>query len=179
MFYFFPKIYYKINSYDYLRVTDISITTKLRSFLNLYRQTNLRPYVVRDGETPDLVSYRVYGSPKYDYIVLMSNDIRNYYDEWPMSYTVLNEYIEQKYGSIEYARTNYAKYYTSDNEEISADAWQEQSIADPTYYRVSYYDYEMTLNDNKSKIKLLNPSLVVQFEVELQQLLSEIQRVEE
>ncbi len=178
MFYFYPKIYYKINNYDYLRVTDISVTTKVKSLVNNYRQTSLRPYTIKDGETPDLVSYRTYGTPKYDYIVLMTNEIHSYYDEWPMSYKVLNDYIEQKYGSISYAKNNYAKYFTSDGDEISADAWAEQSLTDPLYYRTTYYDHEVQLNEEKSRIRLLNPSLVVTFEVELQQLMSSLQKAE-
>lgn len=178
MFYFYPKIYYKINNYDYLKVTDLSVATKIKDIVKRFGQTNPRPYVIKDGESPDLVSNRVYGTPKYDYIVLLTNEIRNVYDEWPKSYKVLMEYIELKYGNITYARDNYAKYYTSDKEEISEAAWAEQSLSDPYYYRLSYYDYEVQLNDAKSKINILNPGLVVQFEVQLQEMLSEIQKTE-
>lgn len=178
MFLFFPKIYYKINNYDYLRVTDISVNVGVRDLVNRYRQTSLRPYVIKDGESPDLISYKVYGTPKYDYTILLTNNIQNYYDQWPMSYKVLQDFIEMKYGSLNYARNNYAKYYTSSGEEISADAWAEQSITDPLYYRVSYFDYETQLNESKTQIKFLNPSLVIQFEVELQQLMSDLQKVE-
>lgn len=178
MFQFYPKIYYKVNNHDYLRITDLSVNTRVKQFVNLYRQTSLRPYVIKDGESPDLVSYKIYGSSKYDYIILMTNDITNYYDEWPKSYKVLTDYIEKKYGSLNYAKNNYAKYYTADGDEISQAAWIEQSPSNQLYYRVTHYDYEFILNDKKSQIQILNPALVIKFEVELQQLMSNIQQTE-
>lgn len=173
MFYYYPKLYYKIDNYNYLHVTDISINTKINSLIEKYRQTNLRPYSVRDGELPDLISYKVYGTPKYDYIILIVNGIKNFYDEWQMSYAVFNNYIIKKYGSLVYAKENYAKYYTSDNFEISKDTWDELIITDINAYRKTHYDYENELNEQRGKIKILNPDLVVKFEVQLQQILND------
>lgn len=178
MFYLYPKIYYKVNSYDYLKVADLSVTAKINGLVNKYGQTSPRPYVIKDGELPDMVSYRVYGSSKYEYVLLLTNQIRNIYNEWPMSYSVFTNYIEEKYGSLTYANNNYGKYYTSDGNEISQAAWAEQSIDDTMYYKLTYYEYEAQLNDKKSNIKILNPDLAIQFEVELQQLLSDIQSSE-
>ena len=178
MFYLYPKIYYKVNDFDFLKVTDLSVTTKISGLVNKYRQTNPRPYIIKDGELPNMVSYRVYGDSKYEYIILLTNEIRNVYDEWPKSYKILNEYVEQKYGSLTYANNNYGKYYTSDGREISEAAWAEQSITDPAYYRLTHYEYEVQLNDEKSKIKIMNPSLAVQFEIELQEMISKIEQVE-
>lgn len=178
MFYYYPKLYYKVNNYDYFHVTDISIFSRINPLVESFGQTNLRPYVVHDGESPDLVSNKIYGTPKYEYVILLVNKIRNYYDEWPMSYRVFNDYIEQKYGSLNYAKSNYAKYYTSDNYEVSKDAWDELIITDFNAYRKTHYEYENELNEAKSRIKLLNPALVVRFEVQLQQLLSDTKKVE-
>lgn len=175
MFYYYPKIYYKINDYDYLRGTDISIFTKINPLIESFGQTSLRDYNVTDGELPYYISHKIYGNPKYDYIILIVNKIRNVYDEWPKSYKVFNDYIESKYGSLNYARSNYAKYYTSDGYELSKDAWDEQVITDTNAYRVSYYEHETLLNEAKSKIKLLNPTLVSKFDVQLQKIMSESQ----
>lgn len=178
MFYLYPKIYYRINDYDYLRATDILVNVRLRNLVNRYRQTSLRPYVIKDGESPDFISYQVYGTPKYDYIILLTNNIDNFYEQWPKSFKVFNDYIEMKYGTITYAKTNFAKYYTSNGNEISADAWNEQSVSDPMYYKLTYYEYEERLNDAKTQIRLLNPNIVTKFEVELQLAMSDLQKAE-
>lgn len=178
MFQFYPKIYYRVTNYDYLKITDLTVNTRIKKFVNLYRQTGLRPYVIKDGELPDLVSYKIYGNAKYEYIILMTNDITNIYDQWPKSYKNFNDYIEMKYGSLSYAKNNYSKYYTSDGDEISQEAWIEQSVDDPLYYRTSYYEHESILNYEKSQIKILNPGVLLKFEVELQLLLSNIQQTE-
>lgn len=178
MFYFYPRNYFKINDYDYIRLVDITITVKMNNLIKSYGELSVRPYVILDGEKPDTVSNKMYGSSKYDYIILITNDIKNYYDEWPLSSTTLLEYIEEKYGSIPYAQTNYAKYFTSTGEQISKDAWEEQIITDPNAYRMSHYENELEINDKKSQIKILNPNLVLKLEVDIQDAISESQKFE-
>lgn len=178
MFYFYPRNYYKINDYDYLRVVDITLNVKVNSLIKSYGKMSIRPYIILDGESPDYVSYKSYGSPKYDYIILMTNDIKNYYTEWPLKYNSLLEYIEQKYGSISYAKDNYAKYFKSTGEEISKDAWDEQIINDPSAYRISFFENEIELNDKKSRIQIMDPSLIFKLEVDIQQIISDTQKVE-
>lgn len=178
MFYFYPRNYFKVNDYDYLRVVDITLNVKISKLIKSYGYMSIRPYTVLDGENPDYISYKIYGSPKYDYIILLTNDIKNYYDEWPLKYSSLINYIEEKYGSITYAQNNYAKYFTSTGEQISKDAWEEQILEDPNAYRISLYEHEIELNDKKSQIKIMDPNLVIKLEVDIQQVISESQKVE-
>ena len=172
MFYFYPKIYYKINSFDYLRVTDISVYSRIKQLVTKYGHTSLRPYTVQDGESPDLVSNRFYGNPKYDYIILILNDIRNVYDEWPRNKMDLLDYIEEKYGSLSYAQSNYANNYTGDGLKVSKDMWYEMVDAGKSYE--TYYDYEERLNREKGQIKVMSYNYAVKFEVELQEYLNNV-----
>lgn len=172
MFQFYPKIYYRINDYDYLRVRDISIYTKLKDYVARYGAVTSTTYFVQNGETPDYVSYKLYGTPKFDYILMILNDIRNVYDEWPRNKMDLLSYIEEKYGSLTYAQTNYANYYTGDKLKVSKDMWFE--LLDPGKYNESYYDYEERINAEKGQIKVMSYSYAVNFEVELQEYLNNV-----
>ena len=51
-----------------------------------------------DGERPDHLSQRLYGSSQYHWTFLLLNpQIKNIWDDWPMKYSQLVEYCIQKY----------------------------------------------------------------------------------
>ena len=53
---------------------------------------------VIDGERPDHLSQRLYGSDKYHWTFLLLNpQIKNIWDDWPMKYSQLVEYCTNKY----------------------------------------------------------------------------------
>lgn len=53
---------------------------------------------VIDGERPDHLSQRLYGSPNYHWTFLLLNpQIKNIWDDWPMSSSQLIEYCTNKY----------------------------------------------------------------------------------
>ncbi len=175
MFNYYPKIYYKVNDYDYLKVKDICIYTKLKDYVAKYGSVVSTTYQIQNGETPDYVSYKLYGTPKFDYILLLLNDIRNVYDEWPRNTQDFLDYIEQKYGSLFYAQNNYANFYNSSGLKVTRDTWYE--LVDPGKYFESYYDYEETLNKAKSQIKVMSHAYAIRFEVELQEYLNSVREV--
>ena len=53
---------------------------------------------IQDGERPDHLSQRLYGSPEYHWTFLLLNpQIKNIWDDWPMEYGQLVEYCINKY----------------------------------------------------------------------------------
>ena len=53
---------------------------------------------VIDGERPDHLSQRLYGSSQYHWTFLLLNpQIKNIWDDWPMKYSQLVEYCTEKY----------------------------------------------------------------------------------
>lgn len=67
-------------------------------------------YIIKDEETPDDLADKVYGTSTAHWIILYANDIYDPQYDWPMSNRVFAKYIEKKYGSIEFAKTNYHHY---------------------------------------------------------------------
>ena len=58
-------------------------------------------YDIQDGERPDAVSQKLYGSPEYYWTFFMINDsLVNYYTDWPLSNTDLQVMIDKKYNGI-------------------------------------------------------------------------------
>lgn len=58
-------------------------------------------YDIQDGERPDVVSTRLYGSSNYYWTFFMVNDnLVNTYADWPLSTTKLQEFIDRKYEGV-------------------------------------------------------------------------------
>lgn len=165
----YPKVAYKIDDFDYVKAIDITSATKIKKYLSDYRGISYNPYIIKNGERPDRVSYVVYGSEKYDWLILMINEISNVYEEWPKSSEDLREYIETKYGTLEYSTDTIKTYYDSLNNEIDVTTYN--SLSPTERSSESYYQYEIKENDRKSAIKLLNPGLIIRVESDIRQLL--------
>ena len=63
-------------------------------------KTIYSPYIIKNGERPDQISYKEYGDEQYYWIILQINEITDYYNEWPLSQYELDEYITKKYGVV-------------------------------------------------------------------------------
>lgn len=170
MFQYYPKVNYSVNEFDQVKAVDITKSAKLRRLISSSADSNfLRPYFVQNGERPDIVSYKLYDSSKYEYIILLVNNIVSLYDDWPKDYQTFNKYIEEKYGSMSYAISTYDYYYTPEGIIVSEEYWQ--TIPGSLKYRESFFEYETRLNNEKAKIKVVDFSYIIQFETGLQEIL--------
>lgn len=59
--------------------------------------TNFTKYSIEEGERPDNVALKLYGDPNYDWVVLLTANIINARDEWPLSTRLLYDYAADKY----------------------------------------------------------------------------------
>jgi hypothetical protein len=156
----FPKTYYELlNSNSLEFVTDI--TARVNFNLDLKNNTSAYyQYRIGEGDTPEIVAHKVYGSAHKHWVVLMFNQIIDPQFEWPMTYDVFNEFIKEKYKDnatdfltgIEWAKREIHSYYKKITTTIDSDPEMVQ------YYRISedvYNDlleesYTTTLPDNKT-----------------------------
>lgn len=94
-----------------LAMTDITLRAQIAERLQQYTSAYY-DYVITDGERPDSTATRVYGDPRYTWIVLLLNNIVSPYD-WPLSTDEFNAYMTGKYGTLERAQatTTAHEYY--------------------------------------------------------------------
>lgn len=57
-------------------------------------------YVVTDGETPEMLAHKFYGSAEKHWIILAMNDIINPLIDWPLNQNSLIKLIDKKYESF-------------------------------------------------------------------------------
>ena len=63
-------------------------------------------YLISDGETPDIIAHKIYGSSERHWIILLLNEILNPQFDWPLSDSSLKKYIDVKYQSEQYANNS-------------------------------------------------------------------------
>lgn len=84
------------SSFDYVKVKNFFRRAKIRDDF-FRRVTAFTKYKITGEERPEQVSEKVYGSPSFDWIVLISNNIINVRTEWPLSDSEFTEYLYRKY----------------------------------------------------------------------------------
>ena len=159
---------------------------------NLFRRAKIREdlfanfmqfdkYQIVGDERPDNVAEKVYDRDDYDWIILMSNNIIDINNEWPLTQSQLNEFLNEKYTpqelvSIHHYETlelrdnknqlilpagivvddDYNLEYLSGGQVKSTN-----SLVDGRPVRaVTFYDYENDLNDKKRSINILKSEFV-------------------
>jgi len=107
----FPTINYNINRGEvgvnnYTAVTNILFRFGfLTNILN--NSTAYEEYILKDGETPEILADRWYGNPEAHWVILLANNIIDPQYDWLMDNRSFDNFIVNKYGSFEIAQTTY------------------------------------------------------------------------
>ncbi len=163
-----PRFY---NAKNLWRRNDI-----IDSFLS--NVTVFNEYIIKPGETPEIISFNQYGSAFFGWTILVVNDKTNLYGDWPRSQQALYEYVYAKYENP----SAVMMYETTEVIDALQRTVVKAGLRVPSNYQVTYYDgtasagvtvnptspvtyyqYEQRLNDEKEKIKLIRPSYIEEF----------------
>ena len=167
----FPVIPYdSVGDFKFKDVTNllrrVALRAKVRTSTLLYDT-----YDVKNGETPESLADKLYGDSEYHWIILLVNDITDRYHEWPMSEAQFSQYLKDKYSNPD-AVHHYEISQESGDTDIKINIGT--SNADyPTATLITNYEYEQKLQDDRRKIRLLDPSFINQFVTEYKSLMSE------
>lgn len=135
----FPTILYP---YDingeivYKQVTDITINVRIAKAILQY-VTSYDEYDMKEGETPEIVAERAYGSPLYHWVIMICNDRYDYLDDFPLPQYELEQYIIDKYGSWAKAQETH-HYIDSNGYIVSAPHIVATEIVADELYKIEY-----------------------------------------
>lgn len=155
---------------------------KFKDVTNLLRRVGLRAkvktntllydtYDVRNGETPESIADKLYNDSQLHWVVLMINNISDRFHDWPMTEAQFLEYINDKYDNLD-AIHHYEIPQESGDTSIKINIGTSNSDY-PTATAITNYEHEQKLQDDRRKIRLLDPSFISQFVTEYQSLMSE------
>lgn len=148
----FPKFLYdfEINGKkEYRLVKDITQNVRVRKEI-LENITLYDEYDIIDGETPEIIAEKVYGSATYHWVIMLCNQRYDYINDFPLSTYALEKHITEKYG----AGNEYDVHHYVDSNGYIVDSSNAEALS------VSNYDYETDENEKKRRIKLISPNLL-------------------
>ena len=95
----FPLIVYDIKGDNKFKLLpDILRRVKLRS--NLQDGAVLfDKYDVKEGENPEDVAFKWFGSADLHWVILLTNNVTDRYYDWPLSQPDFAEFLTDKYGA--------------------------------------------------------------------------------
>ena len=85
---------------DYVVAKNIFKRAKLRSDISS-AITAFNYYQIVDNERPDQVAAKVYDNAELDWVILITNNITNINQQWPLDNNSFYKYLIDKYGSDE------------------------------------------------------------------------------
>ena len=97
---------HKTSSSDYINVKNIFRRSKLKDYL-AGNVSLFNKYIIEDGERPDTISESLYGSPQYDFVVILAAGITNINHQWPVQDYQIYDIALAKYGSEEKMNENH------------------------------------------------------------------------
>jgi len=174
-----------------------TVPTNYVAIKNLFRRAKVVPnyfedatffekYSIPQDEKPYHVAHNIYGSAKYEWVILIMNDITNVYTQWPLTNYELESKVRDLYGTA----ANETRYWrTIQHKNPEGKIIIEGGLIVPPNYvpkvpagtplpppnmykePVSNYIYELELNESKRDIYLIYPALVPRFITEYQRIM--------
>jgi hypothetical protein len=142
--------------YDGHKMKDIFRRVKITD--NIDDMFHIYEYIVEDGETPELLSYKIYNDPNKHWVLLLINEIIDPYTEWPMSIDELERYTAMKYHDI-----NGFHHYEDDTGAVVYD----NRVDQPNTYNLIYVTniiHETAVNESKRTVKVMPLKYLSEFE---------------
>ena len=162
-FTYFPKMYYDaVGNNNPKLVTNILKRVKVRDGIK-NDVSMFDKYQVKFGESPEIVSYRLYDTVDYYWTILLMNNIRDRFYEWPLSEQQFEEYVNAKYTNP--LAVHHYEVTQSSGPTTSLDYSHLIEVDSDTdgATTVSNYEYERRRQDNLSLIKVVRPQLISAF----------------
>ena len=171
-----PSFSDKRNSHkDFIKVKNLFKRGKIRE--DLYGNViAFSKYTVLGDDRPDNVAHKIYENQNLDWVVLLSNNIINIRDEWPMSQFDFQRYLDNKYsrdqlGEIHHYETNEIRNQSGilllqNGLVVDADYTFKYTEIDGTVQTVnsvksiSNIQYEIDKNDAKRSINVLRKEYI-------------------
>lgn len=102
----FPQFLYDFNhGNDKVKTTVVvDVTRNIRFKKDILSNIALfDEYDIVDGETPEIISEKFYGTPEYHWVVMLANEKYDYRTDFPLQEPVLQKHIQTSYNPVLYS----------------------------------------------------------------------------
>jgi hypothetical protein len=95
-FNFFPQTIYTLDSKNVDVVNNITSRFNFEEKFKINTEVSYE-YDVKDSDTPEIIASKYYGDPERHWIVLLFNNMVDPQFDWPMPYSTLIRFMDEKY----------------------------------------------------------------------------------
>ena len=118
-------------------------------------------YEAADGETPEIISHKLYGSTQFHWIIMLINEKFDAWRDFPQPEYIVRKFATEKYSNID------AVHHREDGN----GNWVDEFYPDPI--TISNMTYELQENEKKRTIKILKRSVLDAFVDEYENLIGQ------
>lgn len=177
---------YRFTDQDFVVAKNIFKSIQIDN--SIYATNFFKEYLIRDSSRPDIIAEKVYKNANYDWILLLTNNVKNLQNDWPLSNAMFEALIQKKYenpfetkhwitkevkndigeivqpaGTIVYYNPSDVSSYKLRYVKSYNPRVEEIEFGDTLLTSVSHYEYEQEINEKKRVIQVLNPSYLNTF----------------
>ena len=151
----YPKIYYDAAGHgNYKLVTNLLRRVQIKGGLK-ESGALFDMYDVGGEETPESVSEQFYGDQKYYWIILLFNNVKDRFYDWPLSSEKFETYINDKYADV-----NAVHHYEVAQESGATTSFDNSHLIQVNEgtagaTAVTNYEYELREQHKKGRIRLI------------------------
>lgn len=162
-----PKTTFELENKE-VTMVDISTRFKLLDYIKNNQDTLIQlDYTIKEEMRPEQVTYELYQTYNYTWILLALNSVFNIYEDWVLPQSVVDKRMIKKYGSIRNAMNTPVAWYDKYGYEVSS------------YSRLKVrtemaFDRIMKENERKKYIKVFTRISVQRIQNDFQAILKEI-----
>tara|TARA_Y100000004_G_scaffold95394_2_gene106879 strand:+ start:1388 stop:1900 length:513 start_codon:yes stop_codon:yes gene_type:complete len=150
----FPRTLYLVDD-TLVNIPDLFRRVKPNELFD--NMAYMNEYEVQDGQKPEHISYDLYETVDYYWVILVCNNIIDPYHDWPKSNLDLAEFAKQRYGAENLGKIHH--YVDSTNEDIRVN-FDETKFNLNQIKIVTNIQHEEKINEEKRKIKLPKPEFI-------------------
>ena len=150
------------------KILMTDITKRVRFYDMVLRNNVLLDYYdVQSGETPEYIAHTYYGDVNLHWIILLTNNITDVYDQWPMGVQEFEQYLHEKYEDVN--GTHHWEFYQDSGDttmmiEIPNDS---ANTIPADAVEVTNYEYENRVQESRRRIRLIKPEYIPKIKQEL------------
>ena len=139
-------------------VNNLLLRVRMRQ--SLINETSLfNEHDIIDGETPEIIAFKMYGSTDFHWVIMIINNIINPLFDWPLTQFNLSKFVDKKYDDA-----NATHHYRDNNLHIvNSDA--------PFATAVTNFVHESEVNEKNISIKILKKEFLTDFSDEYKSLI--------
>ena len=149
----------RTSSLDFIKLKNLFKRGKVRD--DIYGNvTAFSKYLVLDGERPDTVARKLYEDENLDWVILLSNNIINVQDEWPMGQYDFQRYLDNKYSKDQLGEIHH--YETNEIRNLNGILLLQEGLVVDADYTFKYSENDGTIKTVNSVKSISN----IQYEID-------------